>query len=230
MTFLPEIEWILGWAENSGWHPNQKKIKLFTAKTYQYRSTWTEILSLLCTILWSLQSCRSESTQTLFLHGGKSTENSVSLWFSWKSTTWLQMITLTRITQSALCQMQHNSSQGSLNSASLIAPTLNTHFRWRNNDQLKCLHSFLPAEVLPEKDLQKALTDLCLLFQASWASTWTQLSTLTNVLNTCMILELQPIMLRILPGWFGQPSSAFAKQDWNWQLKSATLESVKLNS
>ena len=36
---------------------------------------------------------------------------------------------------------------------------------------------------------------------------------LTNVLNTWMILELQPIMLRISPGTFGQSSSVFARQD-----------------
>ena len=47
-------------------------------------------------------------------------------------------------------------------------------------------------------------------FKASCASTWTQLLRLTNVLNTWMILELQPIMLRILPGTFEQCSSAFA--------------------
>ena len=40
-----------------------------------------------------------------------------------------------------------------------------------------------------------------------------QLSKLTNVLNTWMTLELQPIMLRISPGTFGQSSSAFAMQD-----------------
>ena len=50
-------------------------------------------------------------------------------------------------------------------------------------------------------------------FQASCASTWTQMSRLTNVLNTWMILELQPKMLRSLPGTFGQSSSAFAMQD-----------------
>ena len=49
-------------------------------------------------------------------------------------------------------------------------------------------------------------------FQASCASTWSQLLSLTNVLNTWMILELQPIMLRILPGIFGQYSSAFTRQ------------------
>ena len=36
-------------------------------------------------------------------------------------------------------------------------------------------------------------------FRASCASTWTQLLKLTNVLNTWMILEMQPIMLQILP-------------------------------
>ena len=47
--------------------------------------------------------------------------------------------------------------------------------------------------------------------------------------NTWSILESQPTMLRTLPGTFGLSSSAFAMQDWNWQLKSATLESGKLN-
>ena len=71
----------------------------------------------------------------------------------------------------------------------------------------------LLAEPLPTKDLHKVSADLCLLFQVSCASTWTQLSELTNVLNTWTILELQPTMLRILPGTFGQSSSAFATQD-----------------
>ena len=46
------------------------------------------------------------------------------------------------------------------------------------------------------KDTQKVFPDLCLLFQVSCVSTWTQLSKLTNVLNTRTTLELQPIMLR----------------------------------
>ena len=71
----------------------------------------------------------------------------------------------------------------------------------------------LLAEHLPTKDLHKVSADLCLLFQVSCVSTWTQLSRLTNVLITWTILESQPIMLRILPGTFGLSSSAFAKQD-----------------
>ena len=63
------------------------------------------------------------------------------------------------------------------------------------------------------KRLAQGLTDLCLPFQASCASTWTQLLKQTNVLNTWTILELQPTMLRTLPGTFGQSSSAFAMQD-----------------
>ena len=62
----------------------------------------------------------------------------------------------------------------------------------------------LPAGLLPTEDLHKVLADLCLLFRVSCSSTWTQLSKLTNVLNTWMTLELQPMMLRILPGTFGQ--------------------------
>ena len=53
------------------------------------------------------------------------------------------------------------------------------------------------------------------------ASTWTQLPRLTTVLETWSMFELQPIPLRILPGKFGQSSSAFFKQDLNWQLQSA---------
>ena len=92
----------------------------------------------------------------------------------------------------------------------------------------KGLHSILPAELLRTEDLRKVSADLRLLFRVSCASTWTQLSKLTNVLNTLTTLELQPIMLRILPGTFGQSSSVFARQDWNWQLRSATLESDRL--
>ena len=123
------------------------------------------------------------------------------------------MTTLTIIIQSALCQMQHNTWQGSHYSVSLIAPKLNIACRWRTNAQWKCLHSILLAEPLPKEDLHKVSADVCLLFRASCVSTWTQLLKLTYVLNTWMILELQPTVLRILPGIFGQSSSAFAMQD-----------------
>ena len=106
----------------------------------------------------------------------------------------------------------------------------NTACRWRTNVRWKFLHLVLLAEPLPTEDLHKVSADLCLLFWASCASTWTQFLKLTNVLNTWMILELQPIMLRILPGTFGQSSSVFSRQDWNWQLRNATLESDSLNS
>ena len=123
------------------------------------------------------------------------------------------MITLTIITQSAPCQMQHNTWQGNHYSASLTAPKLITACRWRTNVRWKCLHPILLAELLLIKDLHKVSADLCLLFQASCASTWTQLLQLTNVLNTRTALELQPITLRIITGTFGQSSSAFARQD-----------------
>ena len=147
-----------------------------------------------------------------------------------KSTPWLQLIILLIFTQSALRQMQHNTWQESLYSASLIDPKLVTVCRWRTNRQWKWLHSFLPAEFFPTKDLHKVSAQVCLPFQVSCASTWTQLLRLTNVLNIWLILELQPIMLRILHWIFGQSSSAFAIRDWNWHLKSAVLESHKLNS
>ena len=108
---------------------------------------------------------------------------------------------------------QHNTWQKKPYSASLTALRLNTVCRWRTNSQWKCLLSILLAKLLPTRDLHKASADLCLLFQASCASTWTQLSRLTIVLNTWMILESQPITLRTLPGTFGQSSSAFAMQD-----------------
>ena len=76
-----------------------------------------------------------------------------------------------------------------------------------------CSHSILLVDPLPTEDLNKVLADLCLSFRVSCASTWTQLSKLTNVLNTWTTLELQPKMLRILFGIIGQSSSAFAIQD-----------------
>ena len=148
-----------------------------------------------------------------YLHRGNPTESYVSLWISRKSTPWLQMILLIITIQLALCQTQHNTWQESHCSVSRIAPKRITACRWRTNDQCKCLHSILLAELLPTEDLHKVLADLCLLFRASCASTWTQLSKLTNVLNTWETLELQPITLRISPGTFGQSLSAFAMQD-----------------
>ena len=123
------------------------------------------------------------------------------------------MITLTIITQSANCQTQHNTWQGIPYSASLTALRLIIACKWRTNVRWKCLHSILLAEPLPTKDLHKVSADLCLLFRTSCASTWTQLSKLTNVLKTWMILESQPLMLGSSPGTFGQSSSAFAMQD-----------------
>ena len=80
------------------------------------------------------------------------------------------------------------------------------------------------------KGLHKVLADLCLLFQLSCVSIWIKLSKLTNVLKRWTTLESQPIMLRTSPGPFLQSSNAFVKQDWNWQLRNATLELDKLNS
>ena len=58
-----------------------------------------------------------------------------------------------------------------------------TACRWRTNVRWNCLDSLLLGEPLPTKDLHKVLADLCLLFQAACASTWTQLLRLTNMLN-----------------------------------------------
>ena len=63
------------------------------------------------------------------------------------------------------------------------------------------------------KRLAQVLSRSVSAFRLSCESIWTQLSKLTKVLNTWMILELQPITLRTSPGTFGQSSSAFAMQD-----------------
>ena len=158
------------------------------------------------------------------------TENYVSLWIFGKSTVWLRMTILTIIIQLAHCQMQHNTWQWSHCSAFLTAPKLTTACRWRSIGQWNCLHSILLTELLTTKDLHKVLADLCLLFQVSCVSTWTQLSKLINVLSTWTTLASQLIMLWNSPGTLGQSSSAFVQQDWNWQLRKATSESDKLYS
>ena len=117
------------------------------------------------------------------------------------------------VTQSALCQTQHNTWQGNPYPANLTALKLITVCRWRTNGPWRCLPSILLAERLPTGDIHMVLADLCLSFRASCASTWTQLSRLTNVFNTWMILESQPVMPRTLPGTFGQSSNALAMQD-----------------
>ena len=178
----------------------------------------------------SSQCYLSQNTQVPFLHRGNPMGNYVSLWISRKSTHWLRMTKLTIMIQSALCQTRHNTWQGSHYSVSSTAPKNITACRWRTNVRWKCSHSILPAKLLPTEDLLKVSADMCLLFQVSCASTWTQLSKFTNVLNTWMTLESQLKLLRILPGTFAQSSSVFAMQDWNWQLRSATSESEKSNS
>ena len=95
--------------------------------------------------------------------------------------------------------MQHNTCQGSHYSVSLTPLKRITACRWRTNVRWKCLLSVLLAQLLPTKDLHKVSADLCLLFRISCASTWTQLSRLSNVLKSWTTLEMQPILPRILP-------------------------------
>ena len=123
------------------------------------------------------------------------------------------MITLRKITQSAPCETHHNTWHGSHYSASSTAPKLTTACRWQTNVRWKCLHSIWLAEPLHTKDLHKFSAYLCLLFQCSCASTWTQLSTLTNALNTWTTLESKQIMLRILAGIYGLSLSVLTRQD-----------------
>ena len=63
------------------------------------------------------------------------------------------MIRLWIITQSALCQMQHNTWQRSHYSASLTAPKLMTACKWRTNVRWKCVHSILLAAKVAYKRL-----------------------------------------------------------------------------
>ena len=86
------------------------------------------------------------------------------------------------------------------------------------------------SRTFAHKGPAQGLSRYCPFFQASCVSIWTQLSKLTNVLNTWTTLETQLIMLWTIPGTFAQSSSAFAEQDWNWQLGNATSESDKSNS
>ena len=86
--------------------------------------------------------------------------------------------------------MQHNVWRTSLSSAYSIAPRRITVCRVRTNSYWKSLLWFLITEVSLTKGLHKVLADLCLHFQTSCASIWTQLSKLTNVLNTWIILRV----------------------------------------
>ena len=110
------------------------------------------------------------------------------------------MITLVILFQSVLSQTQHNTWHGKPSSVSSIVPRLSTACIWQINVQWKCLHSILLAELLPTEDWEKILADLCLVFEASCTSTWNKMSKLTNVITTWTTLELQPIILRTLPG------------------------------
>ena len=140
------------------------------------------------------QYCFSPSRQVQYLHKGSPMENYVSLSISGKSIVWLWMTIPTIVIQLALYRTQHNTWQKSHYSANLTAPKLITVCRGRTNGQRKCLHSILLAELLPTKDLHRVSAYPCLLFQVSCASTGTQLSKLTNVLNLWTTLESQPKM------------------------------------
>ena len=106
----------------------------------------------------SSPSYRSQNTQVPFLHRGNPTKKYVSLWISAKSTPWEQMIILTKIIQSAFCQMQHNTWQGSHYSASLTSPKLTTVCRWRNNIRWKCFRFDSASRTLACKRLAKGLS------------------------------------------------------------------------
>ena len=120
-----------------------------------------------------------------------------------KSTVWLRMTAPPTIIELAPCQMQPNTWQGDLSSANSTNLRLITNCSRRTSGQWKCLHSVLIAKLLPTKDLHKVSAELCLRFQASWVSTWTQSSKLTNVFSAWKTLELQPTMLQTLSEHLG---------------------------
>ena len=103
---------------------------------------------------------------------------------------------------STLSDAPKHLGEGSLFSASMATLGLINVCKWRTTGQRICLRSSLSAEVLPTKDLYKFLADLCLLFKLH-----------ARVLES----KCSQKMLKILPGTFGQSSSAFAKLNWNRQ-------------
>ena len=67
------------------------------------------------------------------------------------------------------------------------------------------------AESSTAKDLQKFCAYISVQFRASSWNNWNQLSKLTSVVKTWMMLGFKPIMLRLLSGSVGQYSSAFTR-------------------
>ena len=169
-----------------------------------------------CTTMEFLQYCLLQVRKSHFCTE-KTQRETTSSCGSRESQKCLQLNLSTVNTHSAICPKQHITRQRILTFASLIATRLITVCRWRTSGQWKCLHSLLLAELLPTKDLHKFSADPWLIPQFSCLNTWTRLSGLINVLNTWTVLGLQSRLLRILPGTFGQSSSALAKQHWNWQ-------------
>ena len=178
----------------------------------------------------SIQHCLSPSTQLPSLHRGNWTKYYFVLWISRKSTVWLQKTTPTTMTQSVLCWTQHFSWRGSLFSASVFAAKFITVCKMADQRSVEMFAVNFASRQFAYRRLAQGLIRSMFVSQASCTSTWTQLSQLTNVLNTWTELWLQPTMLMVSPGTFAQSSHAFAKQDWNWQLENAILESDSLKS
>ena len=143
---------------------------------------------------------------------------------------WLRKTILTIIIQLANCQIQRNNWQESPYSVTQPALRLLTVCRWRINGQWKSLRSISLAELLPTKDMHKILTDRVSAFSCFMPECLDAFVKADHVLTTWTKLESQPVMLRNLPGTFRQSSSAFAKQNWNWQLINATSGSQTLIS
>ena len=122
------------------------------------------------------------------------------------------MIILTITTQSALCQTQHNTWRGNPYSASLTALMLIT-LQMVDQRSVEMLAFNFVSRTFAYKRFAQGLSKSVSAFSSFMREYLDQLSRLTNVLNTWMILESQPITLWTLPGTFGHSSSAFAMQD-----------------
>ena len=155
---------------------------------------------LFCTFVGSLPCYQCPSTQVPFLHKENQTEILVDIR---KINNLIPDVCTNKNHPVSTLQMQHKTWQRDLYSASSIAPRLITVCRWLTKGQWKCFHSFFLAEILPTEDLHKVLAALCLLFKVSCASFRTQMSKLTGMPKTWTILELQPKLIRILPGTYG---------------------------
>ena len=165
------------------------------------------------------QYCLSPNTRAPFLHKGSPTENYVSLWIYGKSTDWLRMTILTTIIQLALCQTQHNIWQVSHCSAKYLFSQAYHCLQMSDQRSVERARIQFCDQNFAYKRLAQGLSRSVTAFQVSCANIWTQFPKLSNVLKASTKLELQPTVQ------FEQSSSVVARQDWDWWMRIAILDS-----